>query len=134
MKDLTDTICRFRNKSCTLRKELLLAIAEFMRDHGVRDEKGTLSFTIDSDVHEEFDPVWLCVETDRHTGDMGMETMDAIHLNGEDLSFETSSYCSTANELDLFDLMEIYEYLDYIEKEEYDDLEFGYGRLKVKEE
>ena len=136
MKDLYDKICRFRDETSSLRKELLSAIKEFVKEHGIPKENKTLALTFDADLYEILDPLTLVVEVDRHTGDLGSETLDAIIFDTEkdSLCFETDSYISMENEPSLFEIMEIYEFLKYLDDNEYDDIEIGAGTVKPKED
>lgn len=128
-----DKIKTYYNVIIDVKKEAV----EFIKGFLTRRSKNG-KFTIDIDVEDNLDPVRILVEVDRHTGDMGYEKIDGIELseNGQ-IYFETESNNTEINELLASDIVEIYEYLLYLDDEsnwEESDIEIIDGTLILKEE
>lgn len=106
---------------------------EYIKDFiGRRGKDG--KFVIDVDVNELIDPVYILVETDRHTGDMGYENIDDITVKGNDIIIGTESNNTYGTQLGVTDLIEIYDYLHYMDDESnWDDVEIIEGELVAKE-
>lgn len=118
---------------CRLGAEIKEKTIEYIKDFiGRRGKDG--KFVIDADVNELIDPVYILVETDRHTGDMGYERIDDIVAKNDEITFGTNSNNTSVTLLGVPDLIEIYDYLQCIDDESnWDDIEIIEGELVAKD-
>lgn len=128
-----DKITNYYNVIIDVKKEAVEYIKSFLTKRGKNGK-----FTIDTDVEDTLDPVRILVEVDRHTGDMGYEKVDSIELiENDQIYFETESNNTEINELLTSDIVDVYEYLLYLDNEshwEERNIEIVDGMLKLKEE
>lgn len=126
-----DKITNYYNAIIDVKKEAVEYIKSFLTKRGKNGK-----FTIDIDVEDTLDPVRILIEVDRHTGDMGYEKIDSIELieNGQ-IYFKTESNNTEINELLTSDIVDVYEYLLYLDNESHwEEIEIVDGTLKIKEE
>lgn len=106
---------------------------EYIKDFIGRRGKDAMFF-IDVDVDELINPVYILAETDRHTGDLGYERIDDITVGGNDIIIGTKSNNTYGTQLGVPDLIEIYDFLQYIDDESnWDDVEIIEGELVAKD-
>lgn len=85
------------------------AIIKWIIDRLSKEKDGTITFVHDDD---DYDPVYVLVETCRQTADMGLEEVDNISLNKDKDDFYVTSVCSNisqGNWCDTNELITIYE-------------------------
>ena len=128
-KTLDKKIASYNRLGAEIKEKTIEYIKDFI---GRRGKDGM--FFIDADVDELIDPVYILAETDRHTGDLGYERIDDITVGGNDIIIGTKSNNTYGTQLGVSDLIEIYDYLQYIDDESnWDDVEIIKGELVAKD-
>lgn len=129
-KQLTKKIVSYYELSGEIVKAITEFIYAFIQKRGVNG-----CFKIDSDTEEMMDRVRILVEVDRHTGDMGFESIESISISPSGpIQLETNSNTASLKEIYVCELIDLYEYLLYIDDESnWNDVEIVDGTLKLKD-
>lgn len=131
MKNLKPQIEAFQKVQSKLYKTLLKEIGSFVKQHGHCVDTGCVRLAFDPDINDVIEPVYLCVETDRHFQEYGYEALDAIVISQKgDIFFEAESYGLSQEEISASQLIEVYEFLHGIEEDGFDGLEIVDGVMQ----
>lgn len=121
-------VCRTVCKK--LSDELTAYIKDFVSRRG---KDGT--FSIDDGIYEYFDPITILVTVDKHCEYMAYENVRSITIKDETILFKTEYVSATINEIDLPDIIDVFQFLFYMDDEANwtEDLVIVDGTLKPKE-
>lgn len=116
-----------------LRNALLKKIKAFILENGVKDGHGNTIITIDNEIDDYVDPVYIHVETDRHSCNLGYERMQSISVDKKkELSATTEYYDPCQAEILNDDLKGIYRLFEALKTNE--DITLEHGVIKLKGE
>ena len=116
-----------------LRNVLLKKIKAFILKNGVEDGHGNTVITIDNEIDDYIDPVYLLVETDRHSCNLGYERMQTVFVDKKnELGATTEYYDPCQAEILDDDLKGVYRLFEALKTNE--DVILENGVIKLKED
>ena len=133
MKNIKQKINHLYEQMEKLRTETITAIKEFVRANGKTTQDGTVILKLDKNLGESLETVNIRIY-DNHSDSEYYEPLGSLEVNkNDDLIVRSTEggmvHQSNAN---LFDIVEIYECLLYIEEEKPEDIAIENGIIKSK--